>query len=128
MVTAFKGVIMNQVVESEGRFFHPEQHPAPYGWARVSGERVEVFGQAGLWCEITRDQKPFTFRIDGEDVTVLSGFRNPDFNNGKVSLSLALLVEGDLDKIKTAMKVLGLPSCCRLNLYVDFFNQEYGGR
>ena len=111
----------NIIVEEDGKFYHPEQFAAPYGWARVSGLRVELKQQAGLWCEITEDQKPFCFKSEGDAVTITSGFRNPDFNGTAVATFTAgVLLKSNLDEMKSLMKVRGLPSCTRINLRRDF--------
>jgi hypothetical protein len=109
---------MNEVKEVDGKHYHPGSEPAPYGWARTTGERITLPNTDGLWCEIV-NQKPFTFDIKGKLAVVTSGFRNPDLN-GNASLAIDMLRRGDLDEIKATMKLLGLPSCCRLNIAKDF--------
>jgi hypothetical protein len=118
-----KGKVMRQntIIEVDGRFYHPEEFAAPYGWSRHNGDRVTLVGREGLWVEIFHDQQPFTFTmLVNSLIVVTSGFMNPDFNDGRVTFSVPFLLYATDAEFKAQMKSLGLPSCTRDNLRKDF--------
>lgn len=107
----------NVVVQVGGLNFHPEEYAAPIGWARTTGDRIDlsVWGYEGLWCEITNDQPDFLFENAGLGyLLVTQGFRNGDFN-GHVHIPVEVVMGSD-PELKAWMKERGLPSCTRYNL------------
>jgi hypothetical protein len=118
----------NIIIQEDGKFFHPADCPAPYEWARVSGERVKLQTVEGLWCEITEDQEEFEFQLVGGTgpacVKIVGGFRNKKLLGSTIPLTI--LLTQDLDILKKEMKQGGMPSCTRLNLLEDFLQWYVG--